>query len=82
MVGLYNKQLNTRLNITKELECTKNTTRGVCQEQGAGECCTGAVFKGCHAPVNWGDLRARGQSLKRKILLQHCIDEALASFIA
>ena len=30
----------------------------------------------------WVDLRPRGQSLDRKILLQHCIDEALASFIA
>ena len=29
-----------------------------------------------------GDLRPRGQSLDWKILLQHCIDQALASFIA
>ena len=30
----------------------------------------------------WGDLRPHGQSLDQKFLLQHCIDEALASFIA
>ena len=35
-----------------------------------------------HAYKLWGDLRLRGQSLDRKFLLQHCIDQALASFIA
>ena len=39
-------------------------------------------FKGVsHAYKLWGDLRLRGQSLDRKILLQNCIDEALVSFI-
>ena len=44
------------------------------------------TFSVCHmckgAYKLWGDLRPCGQSLDRKILLQHCIDEALASFIA
>ena len=40
-------------------------------------------FKGVSRAYKlWGDLRPRGQSLDRKILLQNCIDEALASFIA
>ena len=30
----------------------------------------------------WGDLQLHGQSLDQKILLQHCIDEAFAIFIA
>ena len=35
-----------------------------------------------HAYKLWGDLRLRGQSLDRNFLLQYCIDQALASFIA
>ena len=42
-----------------------------------------AFLKGVsHAFKVWGDLRLRGQSFDRKFLLQHCIDQALASFIA
>ena len=42
----------------------------------------GSVDKGVSRAYKlWGDLQPHGQSLDRKFLLQHCIDQALASFI-
>jgi len=45
------------------------------------KCC--AVARGCHAPINCGEICDRAvKVLTENFLLQHCIDEALASFIA
>ena len=40
------------------------------------------VTRRCHAPINCGEICDRAVKVFTENLLQHCIDEALASFIA